>query len=293
MNTASPQPTFFILGAPKCGTTALSEYLRDHPDILVSEPKEAEHFTDFARSREKYASLDDYLTRAFSGAEGHTAIGGAPTRLLRSPEAIPNILELNPDAKFIVMLRNPIEMFESLFWQRVYEGAESSRTPEVAWEKHRQIDTKQPRKTGDVDDGELRYGEICRLGEQLERVFKQAGRDRVLVIFYDDLKKDARLVYQKALSFLGVGDDGRTDFPVIHRRKSTRSSRTRTLIKQLGRIKKALGIRRSLRDLPFIQKLVGGTKPLSSELRQELVQYFHSDRVKLEELTERDLANWK
>ncbi|MEX1087517.1 MAG: sulfotransferase domain-containing protein, partial [Candidatus Paceibacterota bacterium] len=133
----------------------------------------------------------------------------------------------------------------------------------------------------------------CRTGEQLERVFKQAGEDRVLVIFYDDLKKDPKAVYQKTLSFLGVEDDGRNDFPVIHRRKATRSPLARRLIKLAGRLKKALGIRRSLRNLPFVQKLIGGAKPLSDTFKQELVEYFYTDIEKLERLTNRDLSHWK
>ncbi|MEX1026544.1 MAG: sulfotransferase domain-containing protein [Candidatus Paceibacterota bacterium] len=293
MNNHPLKPTFFILGAPKCGTTALSEYLRTHADVFISEPKEAEYYTAYARTRGAYHAREEYIAHVFSGAEGHAAIGGAPTRLLRTPEAIPNILEHNPDTRFIVMLRNPVEMFESLYWQRVYEGAENAATPEKAWEIHTQIDTGRPRTENDPENGELRYGEICRLGEQLERVYKQARKDRVLVLFYDDLKNDARSVYQQTLSFLNVPDDDRNDFPVIHRRKSTRSPLARRLIKKAGRLKKALGVRRSLRDFPLVQRIVGGTKPLSNELRHELTRYFRSDRVKLEKLTGRDLSNWK
>ncbi len=293
MNTTIPKPNFFLLGAPKCGTTALAAYLGDHPEIFFAVPKEADYFTEYSRSKTNYHSLADYLARLFTGAEEHQAIGVGPTRLLRTPEAIPNILELNPEAQFIVMLRHPAELFESLYWQRVYEGKETARTPEEAWAKHRSIDTGRPRPEDDPEPGELRYGEICRLGEQLERVYKQASPDRVLVIFYEDLKNDPRSVYTRVLSFLEVADDGRQNFPVIHRRKSTRSPLARKLIKLAGRIKKAVGIRRSLRDLPLVQRAVGHTPPLSIQLKRELTAYFKKDIEKLEHLTGRDLSSWK
>lgn len=293
MDSPNIKPNFYILGAPKCGTTALSEYLRHHSDICISDPKEAEYFTDVAHAKGKHNSVAEYLSDVFPHQKSCSAMGGAPTRLLRSPEAIPRILEMNPNAKFIVMLRDPVGMFESLYWQQVYSGKENARSPKEAWEKHKKIDTKKPRETGDTDPADLRYGETCRLGEQLERVFEQTNQGQVLALFYDDLKKDARGVYKQTLSFLNIKDDGRTTFPVIHRRKSTRSALSRKLIKSAGRLKKTLGIRRSLRDNPLIQKIIGGTKPISTQLKHELNEYFYEDIEKLEFLTERDLSHWK
>lgn len=293
MQTANKKPDFFILGAPKCGTTALSVYLGEHPDIFFSEPKEPNYFTDHARNLRQFTSDKDYLHTCFARAADHKIAGEGTTRYLRSPEAVPRILAFQPHAKFIVMLRNPTEMFESLFWQRVYEGKEFSKTPAEAWEKHKVIDAKQPRQAGDTDAGELRYGEICRTGEQLERLYTQADPSRVHVIFYDDFKHDPNTSYQQTLAFLGIPDDGRKEFSVIHRRKTARSPLVRTLIKKAGKLKKMLGIKRSLRANPLVQRIIGGAPPMSKKLKKELVTYFTNDIERLEALTSRNLSVWK
>ena len=112
-------PNFFIIGAPKCGTTALSEYLRTHPDVFFSEPKEPNYFNSDVVSKKLYyyTSLEDYLEKCFSGAEGYKAVGEGSVRYLSSAVAVDNILKLYPNAKFIIMLRNPVDLGYSLFHQ--------------------------------------------------------------------------------------------------------------------------------------------------------------------------------
>src|SRR6185312_16840962 len=100
-------PNFFIIGAPKCGTTALSEYLRRHPNIGFSEQKEPHYFNDDFSSRHIY-SLDEYMKCFASNSADKVAIGEASVFYLSSRSAVRNILQHMPDAKFIVMLRDPV-----------------------------------------------------------------------------------------------------------------------------------------------------------------------------------------
>jgi hypothetical protein len=112
-------PDFFIVGARKCGTTALAEYLREHPGIFFSDPKEPHYFAkDFHGYQPAYATDWDKYLALFSG---HT-----PTQL-RSGEgsvwyfyydnALANIRRSIPDAKLIVMVREPADMLHSqLLW---------------------------------------------------------------------------------------------------------------------------------------------------------------------------------
>ena len=69
-------PNFFIIGAPKCGTTALSEYLRKHPDIYFSYPKESNFFNDdFSDKYRKTKKFDIYLNQFFYNSKGYKAVG--------------------------------------------------------------------------------------------------------------------------------------------------------------------------------------------------------------------------
>src|SRR4051794_9278975 len=107
-------PDFFLIGAPRCGTTSLSRYLADNPQVCFSRPKEPHYFSLLA----PHASLDDletaYLSRYFSHCRGeHKAIGEGSVSYLYAPYALQQILSINPQAKFIAILRNPLDMLPS------------------------------------------------------------------------------------------------------------------------------------------------------------------------------------
>ena len=87
------RPDFFILGAPKCGTTALSEYLRRHPRVFVSRPKEPHYFcADFDYYYAPGQRTEEHYLRLFAEAdEGHLAVGEASVWYLYSEDAARNI----------------------------------------------------------------------------------------------------------------------------------------------------------------------------------------------------------
>ena len=115
-------PDFFIAGAPKCGTTALFSYLQTHPGIFLPaerpgtsrlSAKEPHYYcTDFPNYR-RCRSREDYL-RLFTDAAAGTLVGEASVWYLYSEVAIPRIMAEIPKAKFIVLLRNPVNMAHSL-----------------------------------------------------------------------------------------------------------------------------------------------------------------------------------
>lgn len=133
MNENIKKPNFFIIGAPKCGTTAMARYLGEHPDVFFSSPKEIHYFnTDFLNKRKKITEKV-YLEKFFKGSENFKAVGEGSVWYLYSEEAVPNILKFNPKARFIVMVRNPISMFHSRFHQSLINSWENVKTPMEAW----------------------------------------------------------------------------------------------------------------------------------------------------------------
>ena len=106
------KPNFFIIGAPKCGTTSLHNYLKSHSQITMSNPKEPHYFSEDInnggiRNKEKYADCFSH------GKRNAIAIGESSTLYLYSRVAVQNIYNYNKDVKFITMIRNPIEIARS------------------------------------------------------------------------------------------------------------------------------------------------------------------------------------
>jgi hypothetical protein len=107
-------PTFFIVGAPSCGTSSLGRYLDAHPRIFISKPKEPHHFgVDLELRPRPYAEREAYL-KLFEGAGDVQHAGDGSVLYLYSRTAPAEILELNPAAKVIIMLRDLLEMVPSL-----------------------------------------------------------------------------------------------------------------------------------------------------------------------------------
>ena len=102
------RPDFFLVGAPRCGTTALAEYLGRHPAIGFSEPKEPHFFAaDFPRHR--IAETEAEYARCFPAADDRLrAVGEGSVWYLYSRESAANIAAYAPDARILALtLRKP------------------------------------------------------------------------------------------------------------------------------------------------------------------------------------------
>lgn len=287
------RPNFFILGAPKCGTTSLAAWLAAHPAVYVPPTKEPHFFnTDgypLTRSQRHYERL-------FAPAgHGHVAVGEASTGYLSSRDAVPLILEYAPAARFVVCLRNPVDMAPSLHEQRVFEGKEHVADFRTAWE------LQEARREGRAvapwcrTPGDLLYDETCRLGSQMRRLYERVDSSRVLPLLLDDMRRDPSTAYRSVLDFLGVPDDGRHDFPVHNAAKERRYPGVNHVVRLAAAAKRGLGIQRGLGLLNRIDS--GNTRersraPLPPETRGELAAYFETEVLTLSKLLGRDLRHW-
>lgn len=293
------KPNFFIIGAPKCGTTALSNYLASHPNIFFSQVKEPHFFATDMKYR-TVRRVSDYM-KLFENVNSniHFAIGEGSTTYLFSKVAIENIMTFNPLAKIIVMIRNPVDMVVSLYFQHLGEdGYENLRSFEEAWqaEKRRKLGKDVPFTCPDPQL--LFYSEWGKLGSQLQRLFNRVPKKQTLVILFDDFINDTKNIYCNAVSFLGLQDDGRTTFPPIRERRVIRNYIYHKLITFLMRV-----------WMPARSTLTGGrgfgiytryfnwnsrsTKTIiSSDVKRELTNFYHDEILLLEEILHRDLSSW-
>lgn len=299
------RPDFFIIGAPRCGTTALSTYLAEHPRIGFSRPKETQFFcTDLPGIHFMTADPNEYLELCFGHCTGknYLAIGEGSVWNLYSSAAVSNVLRFNPEARFIIMLRNPIDLCLALYEKRRELLQEDQPTFQLGWraeEERSQSRSRHfqgpPRVTG--------YRDVAKLGEQVERAFPLIPPHQRLLILFDDFIADTASVYRKVLDFLGVPDDGRQAFPQINAGQQIEYPRLWHLIwgnlvrlyPLVDPLKRKLGIP-ALNVYPRLAPLFMKDRPMRSEippaLRAEMRSYFDADIKRLSAIMGRDLSYW-
>ena len=300
------KPNLFIIGAPKSGTSALAAYLDEHPNVFISNPKEPFFWsTDYPglRERQQLESVDDYL-QLFNGAKDqHEIIGEGSTNYLRSETAIANILKFNPQAKFIVMLRNPVEVAHAFQSECLFAFIERVEDFETAW------GLQATRASGNqVPDGclapqFLQYGRVASYADQIERLFELVPERQRKVILFDDFRDDNAGTYREVQEFLELPLFEKSEFQRVNAAHGHRSKLVANLILNPPRaLKPAVELlRRVLRSenknswtarLKARFRKAEKRKPLSPEFRSELEHFFAADVMKLELLLNRDLSNW-
>ena len=290
------RPNFFILGAPKCGTTSLAAYLSEHPQICMSIPKETFFFCDDVY--QVINNIEDYFN-CFQHKNNCIAIGEASAAYLYSKNAVLNILKFNPDAKFIVMLRNPIEMVYSWHSEIIYNDFEDETDFQKAWELQESRKSGKNIPSNCEFPGYLQYTEVCSLGEQLERLFNIVSRENVHIIFFDDMKHNVKQVYEDTLKFLNVPSDNRDTFPVLNKNKQVPSKVLKNCVKNFDNFLFFIKMKLKFRGGTGISKKLYGLlrknvqrPPLSNEMKYKLKIAFEKDIHKLSTLTDRDLSDW-
>lgn len=294
------KPNFFIVGAPKCGTTALSEYLKSHPNVYLSSPKEPHYFAeDFNHTQ--FKTLDKYL-ELFAGQGDCQVVGEASVHYLCSAVALANIYDFNPEAKIIAMLRNPVELVYSYHSQLLYNTGEDEPSFEKAWrlQATRQLGNNIPKRC--ANPRVLQYQEIASLGSQVEKLLQIFPASQVKLVLFEDFKASPAKVYQEVLAFLELPPDNRTKFPKVNANRSNKitwlgilTEKTPAPLIKTAKVAqtvlgvKTFGIMNRLRNLNTSQQ---ERQTLSPTFRAELTEAFREESQKLAQILQRDLSDW-
>jgi hypothetical protein len=286
----SVKPNLFIVGAPKCGTTAWVEYLGSHPEIFFPERKEPSFFCPDLLPEQRVQSLEDYLA-LFADAGAASVVGEASPTYLRSEEAPRRIAQFDPKAKILIFLREQEDFLPSLHNQLVYNGEEPIEDFETAWRRS----GKRRRDEVPASCNDLRlldYKAAGRFREQVERYFAYFPPEQILVFQFRDWVAHPRDAYLAIFEFLGLQDDGLTDFPPVNEARSRRTQlfvklvnapppgalRLAAMLKRLTR-KSSLGVARKLRE---IGSRPGYSSGISPQLRDEIRGMYADDNRRLE-----------
>jgi hypothetical protein len=203
-------PDFFVVGQFKSGTTALYEMLRRHPQVYMPDFKELWYLAPELRSRSHALkgadSLEGYLAH-FAAARSDQRVGDATPAYLMSRSAAGRIAELQPDARIIAILREPVSFLRSFHLQCLQNRTETEKdlrkalALEPARREGREISPHAARPQ------ELLYSEHVRYVEQLQRYYDLFPSERILVLIYEDFRRDNEATLRSVLRFIGVDDE--------------------------------------------------------------------------------------
>jgi len=299
------RPNLFIVGASKCGTTALYNYLRLHPKIYFCDIKEPKYFgSDLPFKSDRYGNKLERYLELFIHAGKHKIIGEASTNYLYSKKAAFEIKKFNPNAKIIIMLRNPVDQIYSRYSQLFSLGIESLLNFEDALkiEKHRKKLSKKNKYIR-----LLLYRNIANYYEQVKRYYDLFGKNKIHIIIFDDFIKDTAEVYKKVLDFLKIDNSYRPDFIKLNtNRVQNKNKIPRIWIFEKILYKQPKFIMNLANKNKYISKLgmylyllitkynhkYKERKPMTTKLRNQLKKEFTPDIKKLEVLTQKDLSGW-
>jgi len=296
-------PNLFIVGAPKSGTTSLYQYLKSHPNIFMCTPKEPHYFSDDINNISIVKTLSEYQSLFYKREKRHKFVGEASVWYLYSDTAIKNIYKYNKKAKIIVMLRNPLDLYQSLHQHFIYNGYEDRKDMKDAWgfQLNRQQNIDIPKHC--PDKKLLQYNDILKLGHQVERIYSIFPKKQIKIILFDDFTKHTIDTYKSTLSFLDLEYDYRKYFPNINKSREVRyKGLNQFFLNPPVYIKKIWNFFKKIFGNSIIElankiilmncKDISNNMNTNLEFKLELKELFRSEINKLSNIIDRDLNLW-
>ncbi len=308
-------PEFFLVGAPKAGSTALWRFLDAHPEVWMSPIKEPNYFAREVREENFEAGLrrrvelerrelrayfdapvlakraggiisawEDYV-RLFAEAGDKKAAGEASVCYLWSATAAELIAETIPQAKILVLLRDPAERAFSEYLQGVSNGS-------VRWSFREQIERNLCDKSGKLSV-HFPFLELGLYSGQVERYIERFGKN-VWIGFYDDFRERPAEVFAEICRFVGVKDDVRADLTRRYNEAEPPRFAGVAWAKRSGVWERAARLAPK-RVRPVVRKALTkrpGTVRMEARDRAMLVDFYREDIEKLEGMVGRSLEGW-
>jgi hypothetical protein len=280
-------PNFFIAGAPRAGTTSLYEYLKDIDDIFMSSIKEPNYFSvsisDKILLQRSFRKKNEYL-KLFQGVKDEKAIGEGSHSYLWDPQSAKLIHQNIPDAKIILLLRNPVERAFSHYLFTVSVGQETGTFSDAI--------TKALKAKPDFSGAIIEAGLY---GQQITKYLEFFEKEKIKIVFSEEFIKNTESTVKEILEFLEVDVPKTLSFTKIHHEYSITGNKFIFFLMRNRMVRYAAKNflpRESARKIKesFDKK---GVKPeLNENDRQFLQEYYHDDVLCLEKILNRKVP-WK
>jgi len=295
---------FFIVGAPKCGTTALTEYLDRHPQIFMAKFKESHFFRTAPekvneREQRYVKTLSDYHA-LFDGSTEDQTLGEASVQYLYSEEAVHEIKKYNPSARIIVMLRDPVKMLASYYQDLIYLGLENLPSFKEAWLAEPE---RRDNESFTVEFGRkqaLFYSQTCLYSKYVKRWIDAFGKNQVHVIIFDDFASKTEQAYNELIAFLDLQSYS-TSFEPINTRRKVKFRWLSDMLKfppnSIKKIAKIVLPSQRLRTKIYgkarmFNKAKASKVMLTAEEKSLIINHYSNERKSLEQLLSVDLSSW-
>ncbi|MDA8796845.1 sulfotransferase domain-containing protein [Luminiphilus sp.] len=286
MKDGSIFPNVFIIGAPKCGTTSLADWLSQHRDFHVPIKKELNFLNTDHKMWDAW-SLDD-VEEEFGSQSSKFRVDASVLYCL-SDTALKKISEL-PDVSLVVLcLRDPRSMYLSIHAQQYRTLYETESSPGKAWSNHYE-NVRRALRSDDADTAiNLNYKEIAAPASIVKRVKSFISEDKLLIVRFEDLQQRPEKVYREILRLTGCSFQ-EVNFSHLNSRSRIRLRWLHVLVKKLSILKKNLGISSSFGIARFVSKAfhVPFQDKTDAELPKDAEKFFSEQSFKL-----RDALNGK
>ena len=303
------KPNLFIVGQPKSGTTALHQFLGQHPEIYMSSIKEPHFFcadfhleSDRAYGRQRFfdfRSESAYL-QLFARAKNVKIAGESSTNYLYSQVAAEKIHNFNPDAKIIIVLREPARFLYSLHshYVKFTEENEPDFLTALGLESDRQQEkATSPRVTS---PSYLYYSQRVNYYQQVKRYCDRFDSDRIKVVIFEEFKSDNERIFREILEFLEVDSSFTPEYAAVNVNKEVKFKAINNLVnsplvKSISKNLLSQEFNEFVRD-NIVEKFFWHQAPKSQmpdEIKLKLMQQYQPEVIKISELLGIDLvAKW-
>jgi len=292
-------PDFLIVGASKSGTSSVYHYLRQHPEIFLSEKqKEGRYFSQMQNCFEgpgdntvEKTIIKDLASyqKLFESYSDEKAVGDiSPEYLYFYEKAIPLIQEkLGVNVKIIIILRNPVDRAFSAYTHFVRDKRET-----LSFEEALKKEVERDRLNW------LWAWQYANSGFYFQQVKAYLDNFKnVRIIRYDDLLSDSAKIVAQICEFLEVSSD--FDFDTSYKYNVSGEPKNQVLYK-LETSRKLINFFKMFVPRSFVTRLkkrwTGEKQMIKSEMnpetRAELIRYFKDDILKVQELIRQDLSSW-
>lgn len=289
----SLSPSFFIVGAPKAGTTALHSFLDNHPQVVMSIDKEPNYFSwqeieaqQLYYKKQNITSLKDYLA-LFNDKPGALIAGEASVSYLFYEKCAGRIKDFCPEAKIIISLRDPVARALS-HYQMDYSLGLVKYSLEEIWKN----------KSGHPQTGLYfqQYFQVSDYLEQVKKYIQVFPRHQIHFMLHENLIADRPATISNLCQFLGI--DGNIQQLDIEQRNVTLAGKNKIIsaLYASERIRKIMSGLFSEHQKAKVRSLLFSKSKLpllSVSMRSELLQYYSDSYTPLSEITGLSLEKWE
>jgi len=301
-----PNINLFIVGAAKSGTTSLYNYLNQHPDVFFPKVKEPNYYSDISSEdplvynppkegvfyHNKIISDQNIYFSLYNNSDGFKIVGDSSPSYLWDMEASKRILSDFPNAKILIILRNPIMRTFSHYLMNLKNGIEKETDFLTALKRDEKI---TPKVWG--DGKVLLYKELGMYYNQVKNYLDIFNNENVKVVIYEEFFNDVEQGLFNLFEFLEIEQNKKINFNEVHNKYSEPKN---GFSKYILQYKNKLGILRSITPDKlklFFNKNVfykDAEKPkIDDNARAYLNDVFSADIIKLETLLNKNISDWK